>query len=108
MYQYGNDFKLNISNRCCYELKKNPIHEWAHGRIAITGMMRNELGQRTHLACITKTTFNPFAKIDEDWENQFVKEKKSNYANFIIRHIISTELDARDAHTMSVSKSNLN
>ena len=76
MYQYGDDFKLNISNRCCYELKKDPVHKWAHGRIAITGMMKDEGGERTTLQCLTKTTFNPFAKIDKEWEDEFIKLEK--------------------------------
>ena len=28
MYQYEDSFKLNISDKCCYKLKKEPVKKW--------------------------------------------------------------------------------
>lgn len=54
-YQFENDFKLKLSNQCCYELKKKPIAKWEeeHNKtIAITGMRRGEGGERSNINCI--------------------------------------------------------
>lgn len=75
-YQYDDSFTMKISNLCCYEMKKKPAHAWAKGRRAITGMMKEESGQRTNLQCLTPTTFNPLTKVDKEWENEFIKREK--------------------------------
>ena len=85
MYQIKDDFKLNISHKCCYEFKKKPIVEYQKqsGRnIPITGMMREEGGQRTTLNCIVTDSksgkvkkFHPMAVLSSDFENWYIKEK---------------------------------
>lgn len=83
-YQFTEDFKLKVSHLCCREMKKNPSKKWAeeNGKsINITGMMRQEGGQRTHIECINikngkATKFHPLAKVDSDWEEWFIEEYK--------------------------------
>lgn len=82
LYQFSDDFKLKVSHKCCQELKKNPFKKWQkenHRSITITGMMKDEGGQRTTIDCIvTKNDkvvkFHPLAKVDKEWEEWFVKE----------------------------------
>ena len=55
MYQIGADFNLKISNKCCMKLKKEPMSKYekkSNRFIAITGMTKEEGGQRRNLACI--------------------------------------------------------
>lgn len=81
-YQFSDDFNLKVSQYCCYELKKKPFNKWAKGNkkpIVITGMMKEEGGQRTTLNCIQtvngKTTkFHPLAKVSHEWEKWFIEK----------------------------------
>ena len=81
LYQYDDEFKLKLSDRCCYELKKKPFKEYEkvnNKSIAITGMMKDEGGQRNTLNCIvTKNDkavkFHPLAKVTKDWEKWFIR-----------------------------------
>lgn len=55
MYQTSPEFKLNISAECCHKLKKEPARKYekeSNRPIAITGMTREEQGQRTTITCI--------------------------------------------------------
>ena len=79
-YQFTEDFKLKISHLCCSEMKKKPQAEWQeenNKEIVITGMMRDENGQRTHIDCIhikngKATKFHPLAKVNHEWEKWFI------------------------------------
>ena len=81
-YQFTDQFDLKISHFCCNELKKKPFKKYEEetGRsICITGMMRSEGGQRTHINCLLTRNgkvikFHPLAKVDGDWENWFINE----------------------------------
>ena len=88
-YQFTPSFKLKVSNRCCYELKKKPVQEWAkknNKSMTITGMRAEEGGNRRKLGCITDngTRFHPLIKVDDDWENQFVKELETMRGGHIL------------------------
>lgn len=80
-YQFTDECKLKISELCCMELKKKPFKEYQKksGRsIAITGMMREEGGQREHIECIiTKNNkvvkFHPLSKVTHEWEKWFIE-----------------------------------
>jgi len=86
-YQFSNDFKLKISNQCCYELKKKPIHEWQEKNnraITITGMRKEEGGNRKNIqGCILTDTkgklvkFHPLLVVDDDWESQFIERERA-------------------------------
>lgn len=84
-YQFENDFKLKLSNQCCYELKKKPIAKWEeeHNKtIAITGMRRGEGGERSNINCILLDKnnilkkFHPLAIISDEFENYFLEKNK--------------------------------
>lgn len=81
-YQFTEDFKLKVSHLCCYELKKKPFQDWMkenNKQITITGMMKDEGGQRTHLNCILMKKgkvikFHPLVKVNKEWEEWYIKE----------------------------------
>ncbi len=82
LYQYEDDFKLKISEYCCRELKKKPFKKWEkenNKTITITGMMKDEGGQREHLECIVTKNgkavkFHPLSKVTSEWEDWFINE----------------------------------
>lgn len=76
-FQFSKDYPLMISEKCCHELKKNPIKQWQkenHKPITITGMRRDEGGARNQLNCITNngTKFHPLSVVSEVWEDWFI------------------------------------
>ena len=81
-YQFDSDFTLKLSDKCCYKLKKEPIHQWEkenNKTICLTGMRKSERGQRNHLNCIITRNgkvvkFHPLVVVDNDFENEFVKK----------------------------------
>lgn len=83
-YQFGGQFNLNVSPLCCTKLKKEPVSKWAkqnNKSISITGMRKQEGGQRTTLSCILtdKTNkvvkFHPLAVVSGEWEDWLVKKE---------------------------------
>ncbi|AXF52135.1 MAG: PAPS reductase [Podoviridae sp. ctcf755] len=83
LYQYENDFNLKLSDKCCYRLKKDVIHKWekANNRtIAMTGMLKEEGGQRENLinCLITKNDkvvkFHPILVCSTEWEDWFIQK----------------------------------
>lgn len=83
-YQFSDDFKINISHMCCVKLKKQPIKKWMKENnkfISITGMRREEGGQRATLKCIlidkkgNVEKFHPLAIVSNDWEDWYIKER---------------------------------
>ena len=84
-YQFEERGKYNYSNLCCYELKKKPSKLWEKENnkdIVITGMRSEEGGNRKRLGCVITDSkgkiqkFHPLIKVDENWENEFVKREK--------------------------------
>lgn len=81
-YQFSDDFKLKVSHKCCYELKKKPIKRYMkqNGRsIRITGMMKSEGGHRSTIDCILMKNdkliaFHPLAKVSKEWEEWLIQE----------------------------------
>ena len=108
-YQFSKGFKLRLSNQCCYKLKKEPAHEWEkenHRPIAITGMRREEGGQRANIkGCILTdkngkvSKFHPLLVVSEEWEDGSSKRITSDSVNFIIRLSTSRGADARAVPT---------
>lgn len=80
-YQFTPSFNLKCSDMCCTKLKKEPLKNWSstnNKKICITGMRREEGGQRTTLNCtIFKDNelkkFHPLVSINEEWEDTFLK-----------------------------------
>lgn len=83
-YQFSKDFKLKVSNKCCYKLKKEPAKKWANNNnrsIIITGMRKEEGGTRTNIkGCILTdkngnlNKFHPLLVVNEDFENWFISK----------------------------------
>lgn len=80
LYQFGDDFKLKISSKCCYKLKKDIIVKWEKEnkkKIAMTGMRNEEGGQRSKLGCLITNSgkivkFHPLMPLKENWIDWFV------------------------------------
>ena len=89
-YQFTDDFKLKVGDRCCYNLKKKPIKKWEKKNnrfIAMTGMRREEGGQRASIkGCVLTDKkgnlkkFHPLLVVSEEWEDWFVKENNIQLA----------------------------
>lgn len=84
MYQIEEPYTLPISHKCCYEFKKKPIQDYmkTSGRyITITGMMREEEGQRNRINCILMDNkgklkkFHPMAVISKEWEDWYIRSR---------------------------------
>ena len=83
LYQYERNFKLRLSDKCCYRLKKDISHKWEKENkkhILMTGMLAEEGGQRTNLinCIITKkdkvVKFHPLLVCSTDFENYFIEK----------------------------------
>ena len=85
-YQFSDDFKIKVSNKCCFKLKKEPAQKWAKENdktITITGMRSSEGGLRSTLkGCAVFNDknglekFHPLQPVDESFINWFIKEYK--------------------------------
>jgi len=84
-YQISDDFKLNISHFCCFEFKKKPIKQYMKktGRtITLTGMMKDEGGQRSNINCIVTDKegklqkFHPMSVCTKEWEDWYIKTRE--------------------------------
>ena len=83
-YQFSEDFKIKISDKCCLKLKKEPAKKWAienHKTIFITGMKSEEGGFRNYqknCAVFDKdknlTKFHPLKPVDEAFEDYVIEK----------------------------------
>lgn len=82
-YQFTEEFKIPVSDRCCINLKKTPAKHWAKANnksITLTGMRQGEQGQRLKSTCIVLdkdnqlTKFHPLLVIDKEFEEEFIKQ----------------------------------
>lgn len=83
-YQFTPEFTIKCSDNCCRKMKKEPIHKWEKENkrsVAITGMRNSEMGERASIkGCILTdkqgnlTKFHPLIKVDDEWENEFVRK----------------------------------
>lgn len=83
-YQFTKEFKLKISNLCCYKLKKEPIKKWQKQNnrlITLTGMRKDEKGTRANIqGCIITdkankiVKFHPLLVVNDDFENWFIEK----------------------------------
>lgn len=83
LYQYERNFKLRLSDKCCYRLKKDIFRKWEKENkkhILMTGMLAEEGGQRANLinCIITKkdkvVKFHPLLVCSTDFENYFIEK----------------------------------
>lgn len=83
-YQFTEDFKIHVSNKCCNELKKKPAARYAReaGRsITITGMRSSEGGQRSNISCSSfednkLVKFHPLAPVPGGWMSWYQRERE--------------------------------
>lgn len=83
-YQFSEDFKINISKKCCNELKKKPAARYAReaGKsITITGMRSSEGGQRSNISCSSfednkLVKFHPLVPVPGEWMSWYQRERE--------------------------------
>ena len=85
-YNFTPDFKLKVSDKCCFKLKKEPADKWSkeHDRpITITGIRQEEGGLRKSVTscavfyddkCKELHKFHPLLVVDDEWINEFVEK----------------------------------
>lgn len=83
LYQFEERGKYNYSDQCCHKLKKDVARNWEkvnNRPIYITGMQKQEGGQRTDLQCIVTNNkggikaFHPLSVITNEWEEWFINK----------------------------------
>ena len=86
-YNFTPEFKIKVSDKCCYKLKKEPAQKWAaeNGKtITITGVRQGEGGLRTSMQgcavfydseCKELKKFHPLFPCDDNFINEFVKNE---------------------------------
>lgn len=84
LYQFTDECEVHFSHLCCNKLKKEPVKCWSkanHRSIAITGLRRDEGGQRANIkGCILTDShgsvvkFHPLLVVSDEWEDAFIQE----------------------------------
>lgn len=80
-YQFSDDFRIRISDKCCLNMKEKPLDSWAKENkkmYSIVGVMREEGGRRTQAQCLAFKSnklyhFQPLAPITKEWEKWFIE-----------------------------------
>lgn len=80
-YQFTEDFKLKVSDKCCNRLKKEPMEKWKkenNKKYTIIGIMAAEGGQRETAQCLSfkgnkLKAFQPLAPMTKEWEDWFIE-----------------------------------
>lgn len=80
-YQFSDDFKIKISDKCCYRLKEEPLFKWQKENnkpYAILGLMREEGGRRDNAKCLAfksggRFNFQPLVVVTKAWEDWFIE-----------------------------------
>ena len=86
-YQFSPDFKVKVSDLCCYYMKEQPLDNWRkenNKKIAIIGIMADEGGRRMGGKCFVaphsggkgEFHFQPLVPLTKSWEEWFIKEYK--------------------------------
>ena len=82
VYQIKDGLDFKCSDKCCYKLKKEPAHKYqleSGKSITITGMRKDEGGNRNNLNCVVTDKdgkaikFHPLAVVSDEWEDWFIK-----------------------------------
>lgn len=81
-YQFTDENKLKISDKCCLRLKEEPILRWQKENncpYTILGLMREEGGRRSRAQCLSFRgkkfkSFQPLVAVTKDWEEWFIEE----------------------------------
>ena len=81
MYQFTPEFKLKVSDRCCYRLKEEPLKKWSVENkrpYTMIGLMREEGGRRHDSLCMSFRNkkfyaFQPLVVLTKKWEDWFIE-----------------------------------
>lgn len=81
-YQFTDEFKMRVSDKCCIKMKEEPLKKWQKENnkpYAILGIMREEGGRRIKSECAVFENnklikFQPLAKVSTEWEQWFINE----------------------------------
>lgn len=81
-YQFSDDFRLRISDKCCAKMKEEPLEKWKKEngkKYGIVGIMREEGGRRMSAQCLAfkrgkLINFQPMAAVSKAWEEWFIEE----------------------------------
>lgn len=81
-YQFTEECKLKISDKCCKKLKEEPLREWQKKNnkpYGIVGLMREEGGRRNRALCLAfqgnkLKNFQPLAVVSKTWEEWFIEK----------------------------------
>lgn len=82
-YQFSENFKLKISDMCCYYLKEEPMIRYSKENnkpIFIDGIMREEGGRRAFSNCLSMDgnkvkSFHPLSPVSKDFENWYIESR---------------------------------
>ena len=83
-YQFSEEFKLKVSEKCCDELKKKPIKKWEkenNRTITLTGMRSEEGGFRNYQrnCAVFKgdelIKFHPLKVVTNEWIDWFIEKE---------------------------------
>lgn len=82
MCQFSSDYDIRISDKCCEEIKKKPLHKWQEENnksIAIIGIMTAEGGQRESAQCLAfkgnkLKAFQPLVTVTKEWEDWLIEK----------------------------------
>lgn len=84
-YNFTEEFRLKVSDKCCYKLKKEPVAKWSeeNGRpITITGIRQDEGGLRQSVTtcavfyddkCKELHKFHPLLPVNDSFIDEFIK-----------------------------------
>lgn len=80
-YQFEGKLSFNISDKCCYRLKKEIAKKWQisyNKSIVITGIRAEEGGMRNQGGCTVFDgndlhKFHPIKIVSDEWEDEFLK-----------------------------------
>lgn len=87
-YNFSPDFKIKVSDKCCYKLKKEIAEKWAkenNRTITITGVRKDEKGLRQSMQgcavfyddnCKQLKKFHPLFPVDDNFINEFIRQNK--------------------------------
>ena len=82
LYQFGDDFQLRVSDKCCFYMKEQPLDKWSKENkrpIGINGLIQDEQGRRKFSKCLAfrggkLRLFQPLSVITKEWEDWYIKE----------------------------------
>lgn len=83
-YQFTEDFKIKISDKCCEKMKEEPLKKWQienNKPYTIIGIMPDEGGRRVSAKCMAwqgknRFHFQPLVVVTKEWENWFIDKYK--------------------------------